>query len=97
MPNLKSAKKRMRQSEKRRLHNKSLKSAMKTQVKKFLKYIHDNDMENVRAEFPRTMSALDKIAQKKILHKNNIARQKATLHKRYNLFLASMQENQSEE
>ena len=96
MPNLKSAKKRMRQNDKLRLHNKSLKSAMKTQVKKFLKYIHDNDMENVRAEFPRTISTLDKIAQKKILHKNNVARQKAALHKRYNLFLANTQEDKTE-
>lgn len=93
MPNIKSAKKRVRQNEKRRLHNKSIKSAMKTQIKKFLHYIEKEDVDNAKVELAKAMSDLDKIGRKRIWHPNNTARKKAKLHQKFQQLL---QKNKAE-
>lgn len=88
MANLQSAKKRVRQNIKIRLHNKKIKSAMRTQIKKFLGTMDSKDAQLASIEIVKTMSCLDKVSQKGILHRNNINRTKSKLHQKYNEFLA---------
>ncbi len=76
MANIKSAKKRIRQNEKRRLRNKSYKSFLKTITKKYLK---EEDPEKKKELLKKVYSAYDKVVSKGILHKNTVARKKSKL------------------
>jgi small subunit ribosomal protein S20 len=71
-----SAVKRARKSKKERLHNKSYKSLMKTAIKKVLA---SPDKESAQKELVQAVSILDKLAAKKIIHKNKAANQKSRL------------------
>ena len=82
MPNIKSAKKRVLVIEKKTLKNKAIKSALKTQVKKYLTAIEANDKELATKLFPETVSAIDAAATKGVLHKNNANNRKAKLAKK---------------
>ena len=59
MPNIKSAKKRVLVIEKKTMRNKAIKSALKTQVKKFLSAVEAGDKELATKLFPETVSAID--------------------------------------
>jgi small subunit ribosomal protein S20 len=85
MPNNAAAKKRMRQEQKRRLHNRSVKSIVKTQVTKARQAI-DLDVDvDVAAEAVRAaVSDLDRAAKKGVIHPNNAARRKSRLMKQLN-------------
>ncbi len=82
MPNIKSAKKRVLVTEKKTAQNKAIKSALKTQIKKFLAAVGNGDKEEANRLYPETVSAIDSAASKGILHKNNAANKKAKLAKR---------------
>ncbi|MCI9009596.1 MAG: 30S ribosomal protein S20 [Clostridia bacterium] len=82
MPNIKSAKKRVLVTEKKAQQNKAIKSALKTQIKKFLAAINANDKELANSLYPETVSAIDSAVSKGILHKNNAANKKAKLAKK---------------
>ena len=82
MPNIKSAKKRVLVTEKKTLQNKAIKSALKTQIKKFLTAVNAGDKELANKLYPETVSAIDSAASKGILHKNNAANKKAKLAKK---------------
>lgn len=82
MPNIKSAKKRVLVTAKKTEINKSERSALKTQMKKFDKAVTDGDKETVNAIYPETVSAIDHAASKNIIHKNNAANKKAKLAKK---------------
>ena len=71
MPQHKSAKKRLRQSEKRKLVNKSVKSNVATQLKAIDKLIKDKKVEESMAKLKQVMSLLHKSTKKKIMHLNN--------------------------
>lgn len=76
MPNIKSAKKRLRQSHKRREHNKDVKSSIRTVTKRLLQTeSHDEAEEMLR----QAMSMLDRAARRGILPKNAVARRKSRL------------------
>lgn len=79
MANIKSAIKRNKQNEKRRLRNRIYVGAARTTVKKARLAIEDNDLEAARAATLTAISALDKAAEKGILHKNNASRRKSRL------------------
>lgn len=84
----KSALKRWRQSIERRDRNRSIKSRTRTLITRALAAIQDNAStaeESLRA----AISALDKAAQKGVIHDNAAARGKSRLLKRYNLAIAS--------
>jgi len=87
--NTKSAAKRARQAEVRRLRNKSYKTRFKNAVKKVLKAIETGDVENVERLAKEAVVAIDKAAQKGVIHKNQAARRKSRLMKKVNTFLAS--------
>lgn len=79
MPIIKSAKKRVKQSEKAYIRNKHYNTRMRTMVKNVLK---ETDAEKAEKSLPEIYSAVDVALKKKLLHKNNAARKKATAAKR---------------
>lgn len=79
MPNHKSAKKRVRQNEKRRAINRSNRSSLRTQVKKLRAAINGNNAEQSQELLNPTVSAIDKAVNKGLLHKNTAARYKSRL------------------
>ena len=81
MPNSRSAKKRLRQNKKRRLHNKSFTSQARTQVKKFEAAVAAKDVDAAKREFKEVVRELDKVAGKGIIHKNMASRKKSRLHR----------------
>jgi len=78
MPNKKSAMKRTRQNEKRRLRNRSRLVSARNQVKRLIKMTDKTEAEKI---LPDIVSRLDKLAQKNIIHKNTAANQKSRLVK----------------
>ncbi len=84
MPNIKSAKKRARQSESRRMHNKHIRSGMRTKVKAVVSAIENGDKEAASAAYKIAVPALDSNVSKGILHKNKAARHKSRLNARIN-------------
>lgn len=79
MPNIKSAKKRVKVTEKKTLINLSHKTALKTAIKKFDAAVNAGDKENVQALFNDAVKKLDRAVSQGILHKNNAARKKSQL------------------
>ncbi len=79
MANIKSAIKRNKTNEKRRLRNRIYRGKARTFVKKARTVIEEGDMEGARAATLQAISALDKAAEKGILHKNNAARRTGRL------------------
>jgi len=79
MANIASAKKRARQNEQRRVHNASLRSRMRTAVKRVRKAIAEGNKEAAQAELRSASSLLDSTAGKGIVHKNMAARNKSRL------------------
>ncbi len=84
MPNIRSAAKAMRSSAKKHMRNKSVKSALKTVTKKVEKLAVAAQIEAAGEVMPKVASALDKAAQKGIVHHNTAARKKSRLMKRLN-------------
>ena len=82
MPNIKSAEKRVLVTEKKTLENKAVKSALKTQIKKFLAAVEAGNKEQATALYTETVSALDSAVTKGILHKNNASNKKAKFAKK---------------
>ncbi|MEG0901603.1 MAG: 30S ribosomal protein S20 [Clostridia bacterium] len=81
MPNIKSAIKRVKVSEKKNLRNRIVKSKVKTAIKKFESEVAAN-APTAGAQYSVTTSAIDKAVAKGILHKNTANRKKARLAKR---------------
>jgi len=79
MANSAQARKRARQAIKQRSHNMSLRSSLRTAIKKVQKAIIAGDKTAAQAVFSESMSAIDSIADKKIIHKNKAARHKSRL------------------
>jgi small subunit ribosomal protein S20 len=79
MANTAQARKRARQSEKRRQHNAALRSAFRSAVKKVRKAVAAGDKPTATRLFSEATSVLDRIADKKVIHKNRAARQKSRL------------------
>ena len=79
MANTKGARKAARQSEKRRTHNTSLRSELRTAIKRVVKTVESGKKEDAGQELRAAMSAIDRIADKKIIHKNKAARHKSRL------------------
>ncbi len=83
MPNNASAEKRMRQERKRRMHNRMVKSIVKTQITKARQAIA-GQAEDAEAAVRAAVSELDRAAKKGVIHKNNAARRKSRLMKQLN-------------
>ena len=92
MPTMKSAKKRLRQNVKHNLRNRTYKSALKTQMKKFLNAIREGNAQAVQEELRLTVKKLDTGVTKGILHKNTASRKKSRLAKKLNQMKVSAQQ-----
>ena len=79
MPNIKSAKKRARQSEKRRMRNKHQRSGMRTVVKSVVYAIESGEKETAQTAYKDAIPVLDKAVSKGLIHKNKAARHKSRL------------------
>jgi len=83
MANIKSAKKRIKQSEKRRLINLRRGTALKTSIRKLLKAIEANEIsDKVKALFNDAQAQLSRAKGKGLIHRNTAARKTSRLAKR---------------
>ena len=80
MANSPQAKKRARQAEKRRSHNASLRSLVRTVIKKVIAAIDAGDAEQAKAAYQDAVPVIDRMADKGIIHRNKAARHKSRLH-----------------
>ena len=80
MANTAQAKKRVRQNEKRRSHNASLRSKLRTYVKKVVKLLESKDAAGAEQAYKEAVPVLDSMASKGIIHKNKAARNKSRLN-----------------
>ena len=82
MPNIQSAKKRVRQTITRRARNMSQRSSMRTAVKSLEASLDAGDKDAATKAYKDAARALDKAVTKGLLHKNNAARKKSRLNAR---------------
>ena len=79
MANIASARKRARQAVTRNLHNSSLRSRLRTAIKSVRKAVLAGDKEAAANTLRSAQSVIDRIADKKIVHKNAASRYKSRL------------------
>lgn len=84
MPNIKSAEKRVRITARRSLRNISIRSALRTSIKKFETTLVQSDVEQARLALKAATRALDKAATKGVIHRNAADRKKSRLTLRLN-------------
>jgi small subunit ribosomal protein S20 len=84
LANTQSAIKAIRSSERKRLRNRVYRSRARTYVRQARTLIEEGRMEEAREAVRRASSALDRAAQKGIIHRNNAARRKSRLMQLYN-------------
>lgn len=82
MAHHKSAKKRIRSSERKRTHNRLFRTRARTHIKKARSLMDSGELEAARQEVDLAVKVLDKAANKGVLHPNNAARRKSRLMKR---------------
>lgn len=80
MANTPQAKKRARQNDKARKHNASLRSMVRTYLKKVVAAIQAGDLEAAKTAYAQAVPVLDRIADKGIIAKNKAARHKSRLN-----------------
>jgi len=79
LANTKQAKKRVRQAEKNRRHNASMRSMLRTYIKKVTAAITAGDQKAALASLQEATPVIDRMANKGIIHKNKAARHKSRL------------------
>lgn len=85
MPQHKSAKKSVRQDERRRLVNRHRKGILKSHIKNVLLAVEEKDPAKAKEAFFSATPAIDKLVVKGLIHKNNAARKKSRLWSKVNL------------
>ncbi len=79
MANIKSQIKRIKQNEKRRQRNRSVKSSLKTAIRKFREAADSGDRQTATVAMRAASRALDKAASKGVIHKNQAANKKSAM------------------
>lgn len=82
MANTAQARKRAKQSERRRLHNASRKSQFRTRLKQVVKAIESGDKEAAKAAYAAAVPVIDKMTKTALVHKNKASRHKSRLNAR---------------
>jgi small subunit ribosomal protein S20 len=80
--NIKSQIKRNKQNEKRRLRNKSVKSSLKTAIRKFDAALSQGDVDSATVLLRDASRKLDKAASKGVIHRNQAANRKSSIARR---------------
>ena len=88
MPNIKSAKKRVKVIEKKTLRNNMIKSAYITALKKFEQPLEAGNIEEAKTLFSEATKKIDQACTKGVLVKNTAARKKSSLSKKLNAAMA---------
>ena len=88
MPNIKSAKKRVKVIEKKTLRNNMIKSAYKTAVRKFEEAVNAGNVEEAKVLFSEAIKKIDQACSKGVIVKNTAARKKSSLSKKLNAAMA---------
>lgn len=91
MANTKSAIKRIRTSEKRRLRNRAIRSSVRTAIKKFERALGQVEREESEALLRYALRKLDKAVTKGVLHRNTAARKKSRLQRRFNQYIQTVE------
>ena len=89
MANHKSAIKRARQNEVRRMRNKGYKTMVKKAVKEVRSAVNDNSLEAAQESLVKSVSIIQKTVSKGVIHKNNGARKVSRLARKVNRLKAS--------
>ena len=84
MPNIKSAKKRVRVTAAKTLQNKMVKTQLKTEIKKYNAALEAGDMEAAQATYRAAVKKIDQAAAYGIIHKNQAAHKKSQFTKKLN-------------
>ncbi|MDY4898614.1 MAG: 30S ribosomal protein S20 [Eubacteriales bacterium] len=84
MPNIKSAKKRVKTTEARTLRNKMYRSEMKTIIKKFDMAVESGDKDAAKAAYLAAVKKVDQASARGILHKNTASHRKSKFTKKLN-------------
>ena len=79
MPNIKSAKKRVKVISVKTLKNKMAKTALKTTIKKFKAAVESGDKEAAKVAYAAVVKSVDQAVGKGLLHKNNAAHKKSAM------------------
>ncbi len=82
MPNTKSAAKRIRITEKRTVRNRTVKSTVKTAIRRFEEALTANDQDGAQQKLKKAQALIDKAVNKGVWHKNKAARKKSRLVKK---------------
>ena len=75
----KSALKANRQNIKRREHNRQMRARLRTALKSIRAFLDSNDLDGAKAALSRTVSIVDKMATRGIIHRNTAGRYKSRL------------------
>lgn len=89
MPQHLSVEKRIRQNKTRNLRNRSVRSNLRSTIKKVTSSLEANNTEEALASLKEAIPTIDKAASKGILHKNNAARKKSRLMRKVNALTSS--------
>lgn len=84
MANHQSSKKRIRQNIKKRLVNRSNRSRLRSEIKRLRAFLAEGDKQGSQGQLQPTISLIDKMVNKGVLHKNTAARYKSRLTKHVN-------------
>lgn len=88
MPNIKSAKKRVKIIEKKTLENNMIKTGYKSAVKKFEEAIAAGNLEESKVLFSEATKKIDQACTKGVIVKNTASRKKSSLSKKLNAAMA---------
>lgn len=77
MPNIKSAKKRVKVIEVKTMRNKMVKSSLRTSIRKYEAALADGNKELAAATYREAVAKIDKAVKKGVMHKNTAARRKS--------------------
>ncbi len=75
----KSAVKRAKQNARRRVRNRAVRSAYRTEIRKFLSLIEDKNLEDAKTLLPQIHQVVDKAHSKGVIHKKTASRNKSNL------------------
>ena len=84
MPNIKSAKKRVKVTASKTLQNKMLRTSLKTEIKKYEAALESGDTAVAQAAYKNAVKKLDQAAAYGIIHKNEVAHKKSQFTKKLN-------------
>ena len=91
MPNTPSAIKRLKQSVKRRMHNRITKKLIRTYTKRMMAALAAKEFDKAEADFRHTTARIDKAGARRVLHPNTASRRKSKLARDYKAAKAKAQ------